>query len=375
MEVKLVPHFSTTIVVEPILEISVNAIAQKKIADEIEKLKMLTESQEVVRYDKVADPKRRKKVIKVRIIDNLCKNLEEKYNIYMARTILNNYLLSRQTNSIATKAYRHPVWVAIASISRTDTQEHPDRHYCLDDKAKVGLGVLAVGRTFRTLQSINEPVVMFNHDFPVGYGQKLIPSVYLMIKPNELTDEIQTGQLAIFIRPNGLLFESTEKEKTKELKRQEKQKKRQNTEEDESLVIPKCFVPWSWIESHCNLYTYSIDIKKCKNISCCRIFRAKEAMKFLECYNSFLPFVTRAKDEHYANPIHLLQYYDLLKILGYDAHCLSLEKILIRVSATQTKGQKVFNDFYLLSLQRSSQIDTIDEILFELKDSISDEEL
>ncbi|CAG8786570.1 13170_t:CDS:2 [Cetraspora pellucida] len=156
---------------------------------------MLTENQEVVRYDKVgrpsllfqhpdlhdqiytyvesgsADPKRRKEVIKVRIIENLCKNLEERYNIYMARTTLNNYLLSRQANSIAAKAHRHPAWVAVAGVSRTDTQEHPDRHYCL-----ASVKIPAVGRTFQTLQSINEPVVVADYDFSVGHGQKLIPS-------------------------------------------------------------------------------------------------------------------------------------------------------------------------------------------------------
>jgi len=70
-----------------------------------------------------------------------------------------------------------------------------------DDKAKVGLRVPAVGRTFQTLQSINEPVSVADHDFPIGCRQKLIPSVYLIIKPNELKDELQTGQLAIFTCP------------------------------------------------------------------------------------------------------------------------------------------------------------------------------
>jgi hypothetical protein len=236
--------------IEPILEISKNASAQKKLADEItiaekkiaelnqmygitmdyqikhemylkiekaeseintnkdkisklkrnaryaqncraKKLKMLTENQEVVCYDNPghppllfaypdlhnqihdsiefgsADSKRRKEVVKVRIIENLRKNLEENYNIYMARTTLNNYLLPRQANSNAAKAHHHPEWVAVAGVSRTDTKEHLDRYYCLasvkyvrqfasmfadmsviisqDDKAKVGLGVPAVG--------------------------------------------------------------------------------------------------------------------------------------------------------------------------------------------------------------------------------------
>ncbi|CAG8752264.1 16048_t:CDS:2, partial [Cetraspora pellucida] len=166
MEIEPVSHLSTTIEVKPTIEISVNAIAQRKIANEIK-------IHDCVEYGS-ANPKRQKEV-------------------------------------------------AVAGVSRTDTQEHPDGHYCLasvkyvrqfasmfadmsviisqDDKAKVGLRVPAVGQTFRTLQSINEPVVVSDHDFLIGYEQKLIPSVYLMIKPNELTDELRTGQLAIFIRP------------------------------------------------------------------------------------------------------------------------------------------------------------------------------
>src|SRR3954447_24700774 len=140
----------------------------------------------------------------------------------MARTTLNNYLLPHQSNSIAAKAHHHPAWVAVAGVSRTETRDHPDGHYCLasvkyakqfatifaeksvvisqDDKAKIGLGVPAVGRTFHTLQSVHEPVCVADHDFPAGSEQKLVPSVYLMIKPSESNDELRTGQLAIFIR-------------------------------------------------------------------------------------------------------------------------------------------------------------------------------
>ncbi|CAB4445231.1 unnamed protein product [Rhizophagus irregularis] len=93
--------------------------------------------------------------------------------------------------------------VAVAGVSRTETQEHPDGHNCLasvkcarqfsslfadksvvisqDDKAKIGLGVPAVGRTFHTLQSVNEPICVADHDFPTGHGQRLISSLYLMI--------------------------------------------------------------------------------------------------------------------------------------------------------------------------------------------------
>jgi len=141
----------------------------------------------------------------------------------MAKTTLKSYLLSRQSNSIAVKVHHHPAWIAVAGVSRTEMHEHPDSHYCLtsvkgakqfastfadvsvvisqDDKAKIRLGVSAVGRTFHTLQSVNEPTTVADHDFPMGFGQKLIPSVYLIINLNESSDELRTGKLAIFIRP------------------------------------------------------------------------------------------------------------------------------------------------------------------------------
>ncbi|CAB4406867.1 unnamed protein product [Rhizophagus irregularis] len=611
--------------VDPIIEISVNASAQRKAANEItiaeKKLtefeqinNITTDSQlrndmylkienlrKVIQYDKPgrppllfenpnlhdhihdsiefgeADKKRRKEVVKIRTIGHLRKNLEENYNIYMARTTLNNYLLPCQSNSIAARAHHHPAWVAVAGVSRTETRDHPDGHYCLasvkyarqfatvfadnsviisqDDKAKIGLGVPAVGRTFHTLQSVHEPVSIADHDFPLGSGQKLIPSVYLMIKPNEANDELRTGQLAIFVRrqwslgtsslthmqdleslvldsqyndvlkKNGEIrpiwvllvdggpdenprhlkniktycqlfqkfdldyltvrthapgqskynpvergmatlsgklagitlpidhfglhlntqgkvtdpelalrnfqyageslcdiwrrdlifgrsvdaryveelanpfenieFESTDKEKAE----QEKQQKKKQEKGDD---LPECFVPWSWIENHCNLCQYSLDIKRCSNTSCCGPSRAKEAMDFLSLNNGFLPPVTKARDGHFTNAIHLLEYYDLLKIPGYDLHCPSLDqttysrlccfvcnkyfptlsyltnhkRTMHPVSRGRPKGKskeqnsRVFDDFSLLPSQQKQPL--LDEI--NLRDCMSDRE-
>ncbi|RIB08670.1 hypothetical protein C2G38_2211032 [Gigaspora rosea] len=74
-----------------------------------------------------------------------------------------------------------------------------------DNKAKIGLGVPAVGRTFRTLQSALEPVQVPDHDFVCGINQKLIPSVYFMIKPSKINDDLRTGQMAIFVRSQWLI--------------------------------------------------------------------------------------------------------------------------------------------------------------------------
>ncbi|PKK63533.1 hypothetical protein RhiirC2_812683 [Rhizophagus irregularis] len=118
-----------------------------------------------------------------------------------------------------------------------------------------------------------------------------------------------------------LEFEGTDKEKEEERKQQ---KKKQENEND----ILECFVPWSWIENYCNLCLYSLDIKHCTNASCCGPSHAKEATDLLLLNNGFLPPITKAKDRHFTNPIHLLEYYDLLKIPGYDSHCSSLDQII-----------------------------------------------
>ncbi|PKK64394.1 hypothetical protein RhiirC2_775617 [Rhizophagus irregularis] len=94
----------------------------------------------------------------------------------------------------------------------------------------------------------------------------------------------------------------------------------------ENLEFEECFVPWSWIENHCNLCQYSLDIKHCTNTSCCGPPCAKEAMDFLFSNNGFLPLVTKAKDGHFTNTIHLFKYFDLMKIPGYDFHCPSLDQ-------------------------------------------------
>jgi hypothetical protein len=116
-----------------------------------------------------------------------------------------------------------------------------------------------------------------------------------------------------------LQFEGTDKEKAEQRKQQEKEQENGND-------LPECFVPWSWIENHCNLCQYSLDIKRCMNTSCCGPSRAKEATDFLKINNDFLPLITKAKDGHFINPIHLLEYYDPLKIPGYNSHCPSLDQ-------------------------------------------------
>jgi hypothetical protein len=136
---------------------------------------------------------------------------------------LSTYLEPRHSHTFAARRHHHPAKIGLASIAQTEMKSHTDEHYCLasvkaarifaevfadetviisqNDKAKIGLGIPAVGRTFKTMQTVSEPVSIEDHDFPTGSKMKLIPSVYLVIDPVDSNDALRSGQLAIFVRP------------------------------------------------------------------------------------------------------------------------------------------------------------------------------
>ncbi len=60
------------------------------------------------------------------------------------------------------------------------------------------------------IQISNEPVSVPDHDFPVGSKHKLIPSVYLLIDPNNTNDSLRFRKMRIFIRPEYFLSTSSE---------------------------------------------------------------------------------------------------------------------------------------------------------------------
>ena len=60
------------------------------------------------------------------------------------------------------------------------------------------------------MQTVNEPVSVPDHDFPKGAKHKLIPSVYLMINPDNTNDSLCSGKMRIVIRPEYFLGTSCE---------------------------------------------------------------------------------------------------------------------------------------------------------------------
>ncbi|CAG8550736.1 7259_t:CDS:2 [Cetraspora pellucida] len=250
-----------------------------------------------------ADSKRRKEVIKVRIINHLQEVLESKYDEHLSRTTVNNYLLPCHSNSIAAKKYHHPTNVQVKTVLRNKKAEHQDNYYCLasvkavkqfaslfsiflvivsqDDKAKVPLGIFAISRTFQVIQSINEPVIIPDHDFLVGSQQKLVLSVYLIIDPSDTNYTLCSSQLSIYIR---LQYE----------------------------------MGTSSITHMNDLYLHSLDVKKCNNIKCCSPKQCEKAASLLASNDGFLHPLVIGKNGHYINSIHLLEYLDKAKIPEYD---------------------------------------------------------
>ncbi|CAG8825140.1 1590_t:CDS:2, partial [Cetraspora pellucida] len=232
------------------------------------------------------------------------------------------------------------------------------------------------GKTFKAIQSANEPTTLPDHDFPVGSKQKLIPSVYLLIDPNNTNDTLRSSQLSIYIC---LQYEIETSAMTH---MSDLQSLVNNSHFDNRLKVDNKIRP-IWVLTvdgsqsaynpversmaplsnrlagivlpvdhygfHLNsqdpifgkpVITEYVDIENisfpnvefpglennidnynCNNITCCLPKQCNEASDLLATNNGFLPPLVMGKDSHYVNSIHLLEYYDKGKIPGYDEHC------------------------------------------------------
>ncbi|CAG8808674.1 44283_t:CDS:2, partial [Gigaspora margarita] len=291
-----------------------------------------------------------------------------------------------------------------------------------DDKTKVSLGISVVGRIFKTLQSINKPILVADHNFPVGSKMKLIHFVYLIIDLANSNDSLRLEQLLIFVRPEYFVG-TLSLTHISDLQRSDENLKHikniihycnffckfdfdyltirthapgqsvynpvecsiaslseklagitlpvdnfgshldsQGKVLDKDLAcrnfefvgnhlcniwrrdkiyskpVPVKYVDqirqpfakfesstsWEWIENHTQICRYLLDIKKCKESRYCSEYKAPDAALLLDQNNRFLSPIMKAKDQHYINPIHALQYYNKLKILIYDHCCPSI---------------------------------------------------
>ncbi|CAG8641988.1 30528_t:CDS:2 [Gigaspora margarita] len=440
-----------------------NSLAKQKDAEErLEKLKLL--------YNVVCDPKRYHdfltQITETKQEQKKCDALENRGEVIIYDSprrpsflLLNPDLLEKmhsciefgsaakksrkevikRINSLNAKRHHHAMAIQINSVSRNEMPKHIDEHYCLqmvkdakqfasafasysviisqDDKAKVSLGILAVGRIFKNIQIAHELVEVPDHDFPKGSKQKLIPSVYLTIDLEDSNDSLHNGQLLIFIRPQWLLKTSSlthivdliqiveNPDLSSKLKLEDEFKpilvllvdngpdenprhlknikeycklfielnldyftirthapgqsaynpvERSMSTLSEKLagiVLPidnfgsyldsndhihgkEVFIEyvdeqidsfnkaldisWSWIEIHYQICQYFLDIRKCNNFNCCSKWRAEEVADLLAENDRFLPPAIKGRDGHFLNPIHILQYMDKLKLLGFD---------------------------------------------------------
>ncbi|CAG8748294.1 19625_t:CDS:2 [Cetraspora pellucida] len=296
-----------------------------------------------------AHSKRRHEIIKVRMISHLHLALEIKYNEYLSRTMLNNYLLPQNFSSIAARVHHHPALVAITNVSRSEKNEHTDKHYCL-------ASVKAVGKTFQTMQTIHETVTLADHDFPIGAHQKLIPSVYLAIDSSDSNDTLCKGQLGIFVRPQYNISTSSNTHMADLIKLTNQESftnifKNNNQSAYNSVERAMCTLSGKLVGitlsidtfgSHLDSQDKVINQELAKKNFChtgetlCTLWsrdlifsknvmtQHEESAAFLAENDGFLLPVSKGQDEYYLNPVYILQYADILKLPAYNTHCPSI---------------------------------------------------
>ncbi|CAG8756976.1 4909_t:CDS:2, partial [Cetraspora pellucida] len=74
-------------------------------------------------------------------------------------------------------------------------------------------------------------------------------------------------------------------------------------------------------ERHMRICQYSLNIRKCDDLTCCHPKRHEESAAFLAENDGFLSPVSKGWNGHYLNLVHILQYVDILKFPAYNAHC------------------------------------------------------
>ncbi|CAG8710987.1 429_t:CDS:2, partial [Gigaspora margarita] len=93
-----------------------------------------------------------------------------------------------------------------------------------DDKAKVSLGISTVGRTFKTIQTINEPISVANYNFPVSSKMKPYPplsrqSAYNPIEHSMASLSEKLAGITLLIDEFGSHLDSQEKVVNEDLAR------------------------------------------------------------------------------------------------------------------------------------------------------------
>ncbi|CAG8838549.1 2907_t:CDS:2, partial [Gigaspora margarita] len=207
-----------------------------------------------------------------------------------------------------------------------------------DNKAKVGLGVPAVSRTFSMLQSINEPVKVADYNFLAGFSQLLVLSVYLIIKPNEMNNELRTGQIAIFVR-HQWSFGTSSLTHMQDLQCLTQDPQYNKTLKTNGKIRPIwMLLGTATLSGKLAGITLLIDyfgthLNTQENVihpELQNVLSPGHGLKSIAiCANTLLisDDIPISKDGHFVNPIYLLEYCDYIKVPGYDLHCPSLDKL------------------------------------------------
>ncbi|GES87572.1 hypothetical protein GLOIN_2v1766467 [Rhizophagus clarus] len=255
-----------------------------------------------------ADNRRRKEWIKVRTISHLRTAMEENYQQYLSKSCLQTYLLPRHPNSNQAKRHHHPALIRNVAVSRNEMSSHEDSHYCLasvkgvrqfaetfpehsiiisqDDKAKVPLGFQ---ESFLDSSNMHRPIVVLLVDGGPDENPRHLKNIKQYCKYFRDAD---LDYMTIRTHAPGQSAYNPVERSMASLSRK----------------LAGITLPHDKYGSH--------------------LRNGKEAATLLAQNDGFLPPVSKGRDNHFLNPIHILEYFDVLKIPKYDQHCPSISSEL-----------------------------------------------
>ncbi|CAG8838398.1 42639_t:CDS:2, partial [Gigaspora margarita] len=141
---------------------------------------------------------------------NSYKNIVEQYDRpgRLLATILNPDFWNKIHDSLKERYNTYLLYQYLFTYLAAHCYHHPTK----DDKAKIGLDILVIDYTFKTMQSTNEPVTIEDNDISKGNKMKLISLIYLLIDPansNTMLHSEQTLDLDYLTVHTHALYQST----------------------------------------------------------------------------------------------------------------------------------------------------------------------
>ena len=109
----------------------------------------------------VADHKRCKEVIKIWTIKHLWEVMEDNYNVYISKSMVQNYIQPQHTASKEAHRYHHLMQIRLTTVRKNEMCDYVNEHYCLTSVKSVKLFASAFSQDVILISQDNKVKVIF----------------------------------------------------------------------------------------------------------------------------------------------------------------------------------------------------------------------